>query len=212
MKKILVAIMAVLFAAPSFAQYSSGGFSLSESTVYYGVRLGVNFSGISGDYYGSDVLDMGTKVGMNLGAVVGLRLSDVTPIFLESGLYYSERGAKKDKNKIGLTYLEVPVLIKYGTQINNDIALLPYIGPYFSYGFAGNFKVKDKDLDISRGSYHYFNHGDMGFKIGCGAEYNKLYLELGYQFGVANIAKDKDKYDDTEANNHALYLNVGVNF
>ena len=28
MKKILVAIVAVLFAAPSFAQYSSGGFSL----------------------------------------------------------------------------------------------------------------------------------------------------------------------------------------
>jgi hypothetical protein len=34
MKKFLVAIVAVLFAAPSFAQYSSGGFSLSESTVY----------------------------------------------------------------------------------------------------------------------------------------------------------------------------------
>ena len=29
MKKFLMAIVAVLFAAPSFAQYSSGGFSLS---------------------------------------------------------------------------------------------------------------------------------------------------------------------------------------
>ena len=168
MKKILVAIMAVLFSAPSFAQYSSGGFSLDESSLYYGIRLGVNFAGIGGDLM--DQLDLDTKTGMTLGGVVGLRLSDSTPVFLESGLYYTERGAKKDKNKVGLTYLELPILIKYGVQVSDDIAVLPYIGPYFSYGFAG--KYKNKALGISESSYDTFKHWDMGFKVGCGAEYN----------------------------------------
>ena len=203
MKKILVAIMAVLFAAPSFAQYSSGGFSLSESTVYYGLRLGINFAGIGGDY-----VDMGTKTGMNLGGVVGLRVSDTAPVFLESGLYYTERGAKEDKAKIGLTYFEFPSLIKYGIQATDDIALLPYVGPYFSYGIAGKYKYKA--LDIDQSSYKSFNHWDMGFKVGCGAEYNRLYAEIGYQFGVANIAKENPA--DLDAHGHALYLNVGVNF
>lgn len=207
MKKILLSLFTVLFAAPSFAQYSSGGFSLTESSVYYGLRLGINFAGIGGD-----LVDYDTKTGMNLAGVVGLRLSDTTPVFLESGLYYTERGAKKDKAKVGLTYLEIPVLIKYGIQATDDIAILPYIGPYFSYGVAGKYKIPavNGGEAYNRSSYKTFKHGDMGFKVGCGAEYNKLYVELGYQFGVANIAKENEH--DLEASGHALYLNFGVNF
>ena len=208
MKKIILAIMAVLFAAPSFAQYSSGGFSLSESSLYYGIRLGANFSGISGDAGDG----WGTKTGINLAGVVGLRVSDTTPVFLESGLYYTERGAKKDKNKVGLTYLELPILIKYGIQATDDIAVLPYIGPYFSFGIAGQTKLGaygDNDAVYKKSSYKdYFNHADMGFKIGCGAEYNKLYAEIGYQLGVANISK----VDDVDGHGHAFYINLGVNF
>ena len=204
MKKFIVAIMAVLFAAPSFAQFTSGGFSLDENSVYYGIRLGVNFAGIGGDFNDN----LGTKVGMNLGGVIGLRLSQSTPVFLESGLYYSERGAKDGKDKASLTYLELPVLIKYGIQTGGDFVVLPYIGPYFSYGIAGKTKIKEAGINDS--SYEFFKHGDMGFKLGCGAEYNNLYAELGYQFGVANILEDNEA--DGEARNHAFYINVGVNF
>ena len=88
MKKFLVAIMAVLFSAPSFAQYSSGGFSLSESTVYYGIRLGMNISTLTGD------IDMGSKVGLNVAPIIGLRVSDTTPVFLESGLCLSNTASR----------------------------------------------------------------------------------------------------------------------
>ena len=54
MKKFLMAIVAVLFAAPSFAQMGSGGFTLSESTVYYGIRMGLNVSTITGDLVDAD--------------------------------------------------------------------------------------------------------------------------------------------------------------
>ena len=202
MKKFIVAIMAVLFAAPSFAQFTSGGFSLDENSVYYGIRLGVNFAGIGGDFNDN----LGTKVGMNLGGVIGLRLSQSTPVFLESGLYYSERGAKDGKDKASLTYLELPVLIKYGIQTGGDFVVLPYIGPYFSYGIAGKTKIKEAGINDS--SYEFFKHGDMGFKLGCGAEYNKLYVELGYQFGVTNICKD----DNLSSHSNALFVNFGVNF
>ena len=205
MKKFLVAIMAVLFSAPSFAQYSSGGFSLSESSLYYGIRLGANFSTLTGEY-----IDLGTRVGMNLGGVIGIRVSDSTPIFLESGLYYASRGAKKDKETITTHNLEIPILIKYGIQATDDIAVLPYIGPYFSYGLGGKNKYEDNGVVVKDDTFDYLNRFDMGFKIGCGAEYNKLYLELGYQFGVANLAKDNPT--DESAHNGSLYVNFGVNF
>ncbi len=208
MKKFLVAIMAVLFSAPSFAQYSSGGFNLSESSLYYGIRLGMNFANISGD-----APDLGTKVGLNFGGTVGLRLSDTAPVFLESGLYYTGYGASKDKNSISLNYLELPILIKYGVQLNDDIALLPFVGPTFRYGlFGGKWKTSGAGKVDSFGD-HKFKRADMGIKLGCGAEYSKLYAELGYQFGITNIADwPLANGDDASAHNGAFFFNVGVNF
>ena len=208
MKKILLSLFTVLFAAPSFAQYSSGGFSLDQSTVYYGIRLGMNISNLTGD-----APDLGSKVGLNLGGTVGLRLSDTTPVFLESGLYFTSFGASKDKNSITLNYLELPILIKYGVQVNDDIALLPFIGPTFRYGiFGGDWKTSGAGKTSSFGDGK-FKRADMGIKLGCGAEYNKLYLELGYQFGISNIADwPLANGDDASAHNGALFINLGVNF
>ena len=202
MKKFLVAIVAVLFAAPSFAQYSSGGFSLSESTVYYGMRLGLNVATLTGDAPDG----LGSKAGLNFAGVIGLRVSDTTPVFLESGLYFTQRGARKDKNNyIDLNYLEIPILLKYGIQASDDIAVLPYIGPTFGLGVAGDTKI----AGAKEGSYkHWCDRADVGIKIGCGAEYNKLYLEAGYQFGITNIAKN----DDLSMHNGAFFVNIGVNF
>ena len=208
MKKILMSIVAVLFAANSFAQYNSGGFSLSESTVYYGVRMGLNLSTITGD--GTD--DASMKAGLNLGGVVGLRVSDATPLFLESGLYFTMSGANgKGKDVVNLNYFEIPILMKYGIQATDDIAILPYLGPTLRFGIGGKWKQDDGTGNLSSESSFgsdKFNRPDVGIKIGCGAEYNKLYAELGYQFGITNI------YDSDNISNHngALFINIGMNF
>ena len=198
MKKFLFAIVALFTAAPSFAQFSSGGFSLDEEHLYWGVRLGINFSGIGGDLESDK-----SRTGMALAGIIGVRVTDSAPVFLESGLYYTERGGKDLKLKNDplkarghLNYLEVPVLIKYGITTENNIAVLPFIGPYFSMGISG--------------SYKYLKHPDMGFKIGCGAEWNNLYLEGAYQFGVANIADVGD--NDVSSHGHAFSINFGINF
>lgn len=204
MKKFLVSIVAALLAIPSFGQTNSGNFSISETSFYYGVRLGANFASISGD----KTDDAKTKTGFNLGGVVGLRVSETTPLFLESGLYYTQRGAKGDGDyKLNLNYLEIPVLIKYGFQATEDISVLPYVGPYFSMGIAGKIKGEGDSVGSFSDEGGY-NRPDMGFKIGCGAEYNMLYAEIGYQFGVANI------YDSDKISQHgnALFFNIGVNF
>ena len=208
MKKFLVAIMAVLFSAPSFAQYSSGGFSLSESTVYYGIRLGMNISTLTGD------IDMGSKVGLNVAPIIGLRVSDTTPVFLESGLYFSGLGAKKGKSSIALNYLEIPVLIKYGIQASDDIAVLPFVGPTFRYGLFGDKWKTEGEGKVNSFGGDRFKRADMGIKLGCGAEYNKLYLELGYEFGIINIAgwKAANGIDDGSSHNGNFFVNLGVNF
>ena len=218
MKKLFVAFAAMMLSLPSFAQYSSGGFDLSKEYVYYGLRIGFTAAHINGDSDSNPkaTLDYGSsKVGMTLAGVIGLRVSSSTPVFLESGLYYTERGGKSDYYKCGINYFEVPILIKYGVKATDDIALLPFFGPYFSYGLGGNIKcTNDVPNGDKKGSHfnsfekEHFGHSDMGFKLGCGAEYNKLYLELGYQFGVKNISKS----DALDAHGGAFFANVGINF
>ena len=210
MKKFFAAIVAVLFAAPSFAQYSSGGFSLSESSLYYGLRIGMNVSTLTGDI--DQVADVSSKVGLNLGGVVGLRVSDSTPLFLESGLYFSMRGAKKDDNSVALNYLEIPILMKYGIQATDEIAVLPYLGPTFGFGIGGKWKTAGKG-SVNSFASDRFLRPDVGLKLGCGVEYNKLYAELGYQFGITNIADwKKNATDDASVHNGAFFVNIGVNF
>jgi hypothetical protein len=200
MKKLLVSLVAVLMAVPTFAQFSSGGFDLSKENLYYGVRFGGTSASVSGD------VSVGSKIGMTLAGIIGLRLSQSTPVFLESGLYYTQRGAKEDNIDITSNNLEIPIVVKYGFQVSDNIALLPFIGPYFAYAVSSDYDYKINGVEYE-GAFRP-NRNNMGFKFGCGAEYNKLYLELGYQFGVTNFA-DKD---GVTAHNNALFLNFGVNF
>ena len=60
---------------------------------YYGLRIGPSFSTVSSD---DKTLDGGNaQTGLNVGAVVGIALSDRAPVFFETGLYYTEKGGKK---------------------------------------------------------------------------------------------------------------------
>ena len=206
MKKFFTAIVAMMLAVPSFAQFASGGFELDKNNVYYGARMGLNLATMSGD--GLKDFD-GMRAGLNLGGVVGLRVSNTSPVFLESGFYYTQRGGKHDDVKMSLKYLEIPLVIKYGIKATDDIAVLPFIGPYFSYAIGGRVKGKHGGAKIDYSSFDIVNHGDMGLKIGCGAEYDMLYLEAGYQFGIANIADDDI---DDPIHSNALFINFGVNF
>ena len=200
MKKFLVAIVAMALSMPSFAQFSSGGFSLDEENVYYGVRIGLTAANLSGDNI--VVKDLNSKVGMTLAGVIGLRLSHTAPVFLESGLYYTERGAKKDKFKMSYNNLEIPLLVKYGLKAGDDIAILPFLGPVFSYAVSGKFKHPSLGAEtntVEDSTFDHLKRANMGFKLGCGAEYE------------TSGGMGSSKSDDAVHTN-AFFVNFGVNF
>ena len=58
----------------------------------------------------------------------------------------------------------------YGIKATDDIAILPFAGPYFSYGIGGRLKGKYEGVKFDESSFNYVNHPDMGRKGGCGAE------------------------------------------
>lgn len=191
--------VALIVATTTFAQTSSGSFSFEKSRLYYGARIGLSQAGVT---------DWGSKSGLTLAGVLGVRVSDAVPVFIESGIGFTQRGAKEEGTTLNLNYLELPILIKYGFHIVDGLHVMPLFGPYFSYAIGGRIKNSDLNLDQSAFRKGFFKHPDMGLKLGCGGEWNNIYLELAYKFGLANIADN----DLKSAHGHAFTVEFGVNF
>jgi hypothetical protein len=228
MKKILLlSMLCMMLALPAMAQrgyYPYGRSSqprvqtvgrhgneyIAWHRYYLGLRVGLNASHVASE---SHLLDgSGVKTGLNIGFVAGTQLSYRTPLFLESGLYYTQKGGKSGsgdgKFTYDLNYLEVPVLIKYKHFVGNQTSIQPYAGAYLAVGTDGEIKNYGARKAFSSYDDGYFKRFDGGLKIGCGVGYNMLYVDASYDIGLANIGQDD--FDDTH--NGCFTINVGVNF
>ena len=225
MKKLFTLIMAVAIAIPTFAQFGGSRrtkdrFNHSNVEQYYGLRLGYNIASINSN---DATIDMNSYGGFAFGGVYGLQLANSTPIWLEAGLFYSEKGGK-DENKLTvvnnngvltemtqkvttrLMYLQAPIVIKYAFDVADDFYVQPFLGGYLGLGIGG--KTKLYGSRDTADSFDKFNRFDGGLRIGCGAEYQMVYAEMGFDFGIANISDD----DFSTARNQSFFITVGVNF
>lgn len=226
MKKIITLMMAFAITIPTFAQFDGGRttrnrFNHSNVEQYFGLRLGYNYASINSS---DATLDMEGYGGFAFGGVYGLQLANSTPLWLETGLFYSEKGGK-DENKLTiitdkdgkvkdltqkvttrLMYLQAPIVIKYAFDVADDFYVQPFLGGYLAMGVGG--KTKQYTSRESHDSFDKFNRLDGGLRIGCGVEYQMVYAEAGFDFGIANISDD----DFTSARNQSFFINIGVNF
>ena len=190
--------------------YSKRENPMGTGSMYYGFRIGPTFSTVNSDDANLDGGD--SQTGLTLGAVVGFQLSDDIPLYLESGLSYTEKGGKKTltgkKMTYDLNYLELPILIKYIYDIDGHFSVQPLFGGYLSYGISGKIKNFGERQAQDSFSDMAFKRFDGGLRIGCGVGYDLFYADLSYDIGLSNICHDT--FDTSH--NGCLYLNFGVNF
>lgn len=208
------------------AKNSSSNF-FEHSDMYYGVRLGVGFNGISST---STFLKGGsTTAGLHIGGVVGFQLTDEAPLYVETGLSYAHKGGKgnysnsdtdptKVRNyiaKYSLDYLEIPAVIKYVYSADDKLSVQPFAGLYVDTGLGGKIKLQDGTYredhpafsDYDNDDVH-FTRFDIGLKLGCGVSYDVFYGEVYYDLGLTNTCNDGLE----STHNRRFGINVGVNF
>ena len=223
MKKfLLVAITSLLTTLSAGAQEVWTGRQFrsfhGDVPVYYGIRIGAAFSHVNSD---DKMLDGGSlKAGLNIGGLVGVQITRNAPVYFEAGLsyiqkggigyVYSENGNSRSKFKYNLDYIELPFCFKYKYDFNYHMSLQPFLGGYFALGVGG--KIRDFGERKAYGSFsddeYSFRRFDGGLRFGCGFNYDLFYVEIGYEFGLANICHDA--FDTSH--NGCLQLNVGMNF
>lgn len=192
------------------SSYNSSHYGrLHDTETYYGLRLGLNVSAVNSDDFYLD--GSSAKCGLNLGVVAGFQVAPATPVYLETGLYYTEKGGKGNYNgafTYQLNYLEVPLLMKCRFDIDRETSVQPFVGAYGAMGVSG--KIKDFNSRQAYSSFDddAFQRFDAGLRLGCGLQFSNLYAEAGYDLGLANIGHD---YFDTTHNGN-FYATIGVNF
>ena len=183
-----------------------------SADIYTGMRIGAAFSTVTSD--DKYLNGSGVKSGLNVGLATGFAVGWHAPLYFETGLYYTEKGGKgkagDTKFTYNLDYLEVPLVLKYMVDIDRGLSLQPFLGGYLACGVGG--KVKDFGQREAYSSFsnspYSFRRFDGGVKMGCGLQYDMLYLDLTYDLGLSNVSDD----DFDDCRNSALMLNVGINF
>ena len=220
----LMAVLAFMAVAPSLAQYARHGYQLRPLLqpyrsnyqtgyrrprildTYFGLRLGLTAATVNAT---DNALEASTpRVGLNVGFVAGIQLAPVTPLYLETGLSYTEKGGKKGAITSVLNFLEVPLLVKYQHNFTPLLSLQPFAGIYGAIGVGGKIKDGNRRQRVSAFGDNTFRRADAGIRLGCGLQYDHLYAELSYDVGLSNLSHDSFY----RAHTGTFFANVGVNF
>lgn len=128
------------------------------------------------------------------------------PLFLQSGLLYSIKGAKEEeagtKAQIMYSFLELPVNVGFQIPVGESIKISPYVGGYAGYALTGKLKVGgvtfdlfdldnifDPDEPAEPGSDP--KRLDYGANAGVGVHVNNRFIiSAQYSHGLANLGDD----------------------
>ena len=169
MKKIVLLLVTIVaFSAASYAQ-----------GVSFGIKAGVN---IANQKYDADGFSFSpdAKAGFHVGGFVTFMFSET--FGLQPELLFNTVGAKMDDQSLDMSYLSVPVLIRY-----QPIELLNiHVGPQF--GFLMNAKVEDEDVKDG------FKGLDVGAAFGAGIDLPAgIGFSARYVLGLSNISEESDE-------------------
>jgi len=155
-----------------------------------GFRGGLNMSHLHLAYDGGGG-DYNSAIGWQVGLVFDIATSGL--LHFQPGITYIRKGAKDDKGDIGLSYIELPLLLSLKLS-----AFRLNAGPYFGICVDESSSYID-DVKI-----------DMGIHAGLGFDIGMFYIGVFYGYGLIDLS-DRRNLVDLEFYNRTLGFNLGVN-
>lgn len=183
MKKLIVAVVALFIGTTAFSQ-----------SIDLGIKAGANFANIS------DASNSSNKTGFQAGIFGGVKFSD--KIGIQADLLYSQQGAEFDGGKFDLSYVNVPVVLKYYLIQGLNIQA----GPQF--GFVVDDKITHEVFGevVEKSKAEEF---DLTAVVGAGYDFPfGIRVDARYNFGLTDISKD----EGFKGKNKVFSLALGYSF
>lgn len=162
----------------------------ASAQISFGVKAGMNLSDVSVSSPGNLV-----KASNRTGFYVGPSIEAMVPFLgvgLDASVVYARKGVDLtilNKTFQGdISYIDVPINLKWKIGIPNMVGLYMAAGPYLSYAAGNSFKEFKDNFRI--------DDFDWGLNAGAGIELlGKLQIGANYSWG---ITKSKFRYDDDD--------------
>ena len=172
--------------------------TLSNAQVTFGVKGGLNLSGVQG----KDAPGTSAMVGFHAGVQAGIPINAKLPsgdLSLQPELFFSTEGAKMKVEAQGdgdqiieatakahLNYIDLPVLLQW----RHPSGFLLQSGPQLGYLLSAKLKADGESTDIK----DEFKKTNLSWVLGVGYAIHegKLGFNLRYNFGFTKLAKAVD--------------------
>lgn len=223
--KLLSTIFLLFYFASLVAQ--------DEAPFRFGVRGGGNL--YSGILNVAPEISKKLHVGYQIGLTAEYEFRDNAYLqtevsFITKGVVYkgSEgfgEGVKKWKQNFTLKYIQIPFLIAYKLEIEENISLYFHGGPYAAYGIGGITSLKttykqteDEDAETEQNSFGEdgLKKLDIGIRFGSGLEFEKYTIGFDFEYGLTNISRKDTKLssllNDRGFKNKGVCLLLGYKF
>ena len=198
----MIFLTAAAFGQTNVQQSNKVNESKRTPKTYFDLMINVVSTNLN---YGDNNSSLDSYKKSNNGLQAGASFqAGITPYFsLVSELYFLRKGGKLNVNNpltssestLHLNSFEMPVLARfhYGQFYVNG-------GPSIAYNFSGNRKVNDVSTKLSfANSAGGFKRFDAGMQMGGGIEFpfkqKRIVLDIRYNYGLTNIAHDKEMYN-----------------
>ena len=185
----MIALVIILCALPASVR--------ADGLIRVGIKGGANFANLVGPDLDSN---WKTKIGLAAGGFVSFQISRLLAIQPE--FFYSQKGStwKGDSDvtyKVNLTFVDIPVLVKFFIPISAQSALRPnvFVGPYAGIKMRSKMTVEtaegSDDTDIED-----LKKTDLGLVVGGGIDFavgkGKILLDVRYSFGFSTVSTIED--------------------
>jgi hypothetical protein len=133
-----------------------------------------------------------------LSVILGVRMQrplGSTLIFAPEAMYISKGYADDDSDgKIAMSYIEVPLLLRYPFETAGEIKPFVTAGPALAFQLSCNVWSADGDdkdsCDNVFNADESYKGFDAGLVFGAGVTRQKFSLSVRYDMGISNISED----------------------
>ena len=191
MKKLFIAVVAMMVSATTFAQNEVGQLTIQP-------KVGVNIANIT------DADDADPRIGLAAGAEFEYGLTD--NIGLSAGVLYSMQGVKTtiidDDCTWKLDFLNVPILANF--YVAKGFAVKLGVQPGFKLSSKAKFKGSggSKEVEVEDG----VKSVDLSIPVGLSYQYQNIVFDARYNWGVTKIV------DDVDSKHSVFQITVGYKF
>lgn len=167
---------------------------------FFSVRAGINFADLQNHNFYSE-----SQTGFNAAVLYNVALMQQTALYLQTGVGMQMKGARNTGiiSNVGASHLksymvEVPLTVSVDLPTGVQSAIVPMLGAYYSFAFAGTLKNDFETIHQFRKEEYTTADGesfesrlmqqsDVGIRAGLSFRYNRCLFGVAYDAGLMNI-------------------------